>query len=71
MNTEQQQQHSIFHLAKKQSSYVTRGKPLNVCAHGKREDGGCVFEFFNIFRARYLANEDGLSHQTSYLNYSQ
>ena len=59
------------HSAKKHSSDVTTRKPLKVCGHGKREDGGRLFEFFNIFRARYLANENELSHQTSYLNYSQ
>ena len=59
------------HLAKKRASDVTTRKPLNVCGHGKREVGGRLFEFFNIFCARYLANENELSHQTSCLNYSQ
>ena len=58
-------------LGKEALQWRHNKKTAECCAHGKREDGGRLFEFFNIFRARYLANEDELSHQTSYLNYSQ
>ena len=65
MNTEQQQ-HSIF-LGTRQRSTPVTSQQENRWMYAPTEN----VKIFNIFRARYLANEDELSNQTSYLNYSQ